>query len=87
MVPQQVVARQIITPLDLEESYGLTGGHVFHGELALDQLFTMRPLLGWARYATPIQRLYLCGSGTHPGTGLTGISGANAAREILRSVR
>jgi len=84
-LPQQVVARQIITPLDLEESYGLTGGHIFHGELALDQLFTMRPLLGWARYRTPIQKLYLCGSGTHPGTGLTGISGANAAREILKA--
>ena len=86
-LPQQIVARQIITPLDLEESYGLTGGHIFHGELALDQLFTMRPLLGWARYATPIQKLYLCGSGTHPGNGLTGISGANAAREILKSLR
>jgi phytoene dehydrogenase-like protein len=86
-LPQQVVARQIITPLDLEESYGLTGGHIFHGELALDQLFTMRPLLGWARYATPIQKLYLCGSGTHPGTGLTGISGANAAREILKQLK
>jgi phytoene dehydrogenase-like protein len=86
-LPQQVVARQIITPADLEESYGLTGGHIFHGELALDQLFTMRPLLGWARYATPIQKLYLCGSGTHPGTGLTGISGANAAREILKQLK
>jgi phytoene dehydrogenase-like protein len=84
---QQILARQIITPLDLEETYGLTGGHIFHGELALDQLFTMRPLLGWARYATPIQGLYLCGSGTHPGTGVTGISGANAAREILKSLR
>lgn len=86
-LPQQIVARQIITPLDLEESYGLTGGHIFHGELALDQLFTMRPLLGWARYATPIRGLYLCGSGTHPGTGLTGISGANAAREILKQLK
>ncbi len=84
-LPQQIVARQIITPLDLEETYGLTGGHIFHGELALDQLFTMRPLLGWARYATPIERLYLCGSGTHPGTGLTGVSGANAVREILKA--
>jgi phytoene dehydrogenase-like protein len=86
-LPQQIVARQIITPADLEESYGLTGGHIFHGELALDQLFTMRPLLGWARYTTPIQKLYLCGSGTHPGTGLTGISGANAAREILKHLK
>ena len=66
-------------------TYGLTGGHIFHGELALDQFFTMRPLLDWARYSTPIQNLYLCGSGTHPGAGLTGGSGANAAREILKN--
>ncbi len=76
--------RQVITPQDLEDVYGLTGGHIFHGELAFDQLFTMRPLLGWARYRAPIENLYLCGSGTHPGTGLTGASGFNAAREILR---
>ncbi len=63
---------QVITPLDLEEIYGLTGGQIFHGELALDQFFTMRPMLDWARYRTPIENLYLCGSGTHPGTGLTG---------------
>ncbi|HET9365312.1 MAG TPA: NAD(P)/FAD-dependent oxidoreductase [Candidatus Angelobacter sp.] len=78
---------QIITPKDLEDKYGLTGGHIFHGELALDQFFTMRPLLDWARYKTPIQNLYLCGSGTHPGAGLTGGSGANAAREILKEFR
>lgn len=83
-LPGLVLHRQVITPLDLEETYGLTGGHIFHGELALDQFFTMRPVLGWARYATPIRGLYLCGSGTHPGTGLTGLSGANAAREILK---
>jgi phytoene dehydrogenase-like protein len=83
-LPSLVLHRQVITPLDLEETYGLTGGHIFHGELALDQLFAMRPLLGWARYRTPIKRFYLCGSGTHPGTGLTGASGANAAREILK---
>jgi phytoene dehydrogenase-like protein len=76
--------RQVITPHDLEQVYGLTGGHIFHGELALDQLFTMRPTLGWAQYATPIEGLFLCGSGTHPGNGLTGASGCNAAREILR---
>ncbi len=75
---------QIITPKDLEETYGMTGGHIFHGELALDQFFTMRPLLDWARYKTPIRNLYLCGSGTHPGAGLTGGSGANAAREIIK---
>jgi len=86
-LPQKILARQVITPLDLEQTFGLTGGHIFHGELALDQLFTMRPLLGWARYRTPISGLYLCGSGTHPGTGLTGLSGRNAARQILRDLR
>ncbi len=77
----------IITPKDLQTDYGLTGGHIFHGELALDQFFTMRPLLGWARYGTPIRNLYLCGSGTHPGAGLTGGSGMNAAREIGKALR
>ena len=74
----------MITPKDLEETYGLTEGHVFHAEEALDQVFTMRPLLGWARYRTPIRGLYLCGAGTHPGGGVTGANGRNAAREVLR---
>ena len=86
-LPQSILRHQIITPKDLEETYGLTGGHIFHGELALDQFFTMRPLLDWARYQTPIERLYLCGNGTHPGTGLTGGSGANAAREIVKALK
>ena len=86
-LPDKILHHQIITPLDLEETYGLTGGHIFHGELALDQIFTMRPMLDWARYRTPIENLYLCGSGTHPGTGLTGGSGANAAREILKELK
>src|SRR6202521_1973603 len=86
-LPRTILRHQIITPKDLEETYGLTGGHIFHGELALDQFFTMRPLLDWARYETPIERLYLCGSGTHPGTGLTGGSGANAAREIVKALK
>jgi len=86
-LPELVLAVQVITPHDLEETYGLTGGHIFHGELALDQLFTFRPLLDWARYRTPIRGLYLCGSGTHPGNGLTGASGANAAREIIHDLR
>ena len=86
-LPSLIERRQLITPLDLEQNYGLTGGHIFHGELALDQLFIMRPLLGWARYKTPIRGLYLCGSGTHPGDGLTGRSGINAAREILKDLR
>jgi phytoene dehydrogenase-like protein len=86
-LPQTILSHQIITPKDLEETYGLTGGQIFHGELALDQFFTMRPLLDWARYQTPIERLYLCGNGTHPGTGLTGASGANAAREIAKALK
>jgi phytoene dehydrogenase-like protein len=86
-LPSLVEHIQVITPLDLETCYGFTGGHIFHGELALDQFFTMRPVLDWARYKTPIRGLYLCGSGTHPGNGLTGSSGANAAREIIRDLR
>lgn len=86
-LPELILTHQIITPQDLEETYGLTGGHIFHGELSLDQFFTMRPLLDWSRYRTPIQNLYLCGSGTHPGAGLTGGSGANAAREILKDLK
>jgi phytoene dehydrogenase-like protein len=86
-LPELIEDGQIITPKDLEKEYGLTGGHIFHGELALDQFFTMRPLLDWARYRTPIKKLYLCGSGTHPGAGLTGGSGFNAAREIVKDLR
>ena len=86
-LPDLIENMQVITPQDLETTYGFTGGHIFHGELALDQLFTMRPVLDWARYKTPIRGLYLCGSGTHPGNGLTGASGANAAREIIRDLR
>jgi phytoene dehydrogenase-like protein len=86
-LPELIVDGQIITPQDLEATYGLSGGHIFHGELALDQFFTMRPLLDWARYRTPIANLYLCGSGTHPGDGLTGGSGANAARQIVKEMK
>jgi phytoene dehydrogenase-like protein len=86
-LPDKILHHQIITPQDIEDTYGLTGGHIFHGELALDQIFTMRPMLDWARYRTPIHNLYLCGSGTHPGTGLTGGSGANSAREILKDLK
>ena len=86
-LPELILTHQIITPQDLEDIYGLTGGQIFHGDLALDQFFTMRPLLDWARYKTPIANLYLCGSGTHPGAGLTGGSGANAAREIAKQLK
>jgi phytoene dehydrogenase-like protein len=82
-----IVARQIITPLDLEETYGLSGGHIHHGEQSLDQFFTFRPIIGWAQYRTPIKGLYLCGAGTHPGGGVTGRPGANAAREIIRDFK
>jgi phytoene dehydrogenase-like protein len=86
-LPELIEHMQVITPHDLETIYGFTGGHIFHGELALDQLFTMRPVLDWARYKTPIEGLFLCGSGTHPGNGLTGASGANAAKEIIHALR
>lgn len=81
-----IVAREVLTPLDLERGWGLTGGQIFHGELSLDQFFTMRPLLGFGRYRTPIHGLFLCSSGSHPGTGLTGGSGVNAAREVSRDL-
>ena len=82
-----IVARQVITPLDLEETYGLSGGHIHHGEQSLDQSFTFRPLIGWAQYRTPIKGLYLCGAGTHPGGGISGGPGANAAREIIKDFK
>jgi phytoene dehydrogenase-like protein len=82
-----ILASQVITPRDLEETYGLSGGHIHHGEQSLDQFFTFRPLIGWAQYRTPLKRLYLCGAGTHPGGGITGIPGANAAREIARDFK
>jgi phytoene dehydrogenase-like protein len=82
-----IVARQVITPLDLEETYGMSGGHIHHGEQSLDQFFTFRPLIGWAQYRTPLKGLYLCGAGTHPGGGITGGPGANAAREILKDFK
>jgi phytoene dehydrogenase-like protein len=82
-----IAHRQVLTPVDLEKTYGLTGGHVLHGEPALDQLFTMRPLLDWAQYRMPVRGLYLCGSGTHPGGGVTGANGANASREVQKDLR
>lgn len=82
-----VLHRQVLSPRDLEEIYGLTGGNIFHGEMSADQLFALRPLPGWAHYRTPVRGLYLCGSGTHPGGGVMGAPGYNAAREILRDVR
>lgn len=82
-----VLARHIVTPEDLERDYGLAGGHPNHGEHSLDQLFAMRPIFGWGRYRTSLPGLYLCSAGTHPGGGLTGAPGANAAREIARDLK
>jgi phytoene dehydrogenase-like protein len=79
--------RQVITPADLERDYGLTGGHALHAEAGLDQFFVWRPMLGHARYRLGLERLYLCGSGAHPGGGITGGPGQNAAREILKDLR
>jgi phytoene dehydrogenase-like protein len=78
-----VTARQVMSPVDLEREYGLSGGHPLHAEPGLDQFFAWRPLLGHARYRFGIDGLYLCGSGAHPGGGITGAPGANAARVIL----
>ncbi len=86
-VPAAVVAGQVLTPLDLEREYGLTEGNIFHGDIAPDQLFHMRPVPGWARYATPVPGLYLCGAGAHPGGGVTGAPGYNAARRVLADLR
>ena len=82
-----VLGRQILSPLDLERTFGLVGGDIFHGALSLDQIFSARPMLGHADYRAPIPGLYMCGSGTHPGGGVTGAPGHNAAREILRDVK
>ena len=76
--------RQVLTPLDLEQRFGITGGNIFHGEMSLDQMFVMRPVAGWARYRTPVKGLYLCGSGAHPGGGVMGAPGYNCAREMLK---
>jgi phytoene dehydrogenase-like protein len=79
--------RQVLTPLDLEREFGLSEGNIFQGELTLEQLFFLRPAPGWAQYATPIRNLWMCGSGTHPGGGIMGAPGRNAARRILGQTR
>jgi phytoene dehydrogenase-like protein len=86
-VPGAVIARQVLTPLDLERTYGLTEGNIFHGDLRLEQMFFMRPVAGWAKYRTPIHGLYLCGAGAHPGGGVTGAPGHNAAKQALRDLK
>lgn len=83
---QHILHRQTLTPLDWEREYGLTEGNIFHGQMGLDQLLVMRPVPGWSRYRTPVRNLYLCGSGAHPGGGVTGAPGFNAAREAARAL-
>jgi phytoene dehydrogenase-like protein len=84
---QSVVGRQVLTPLDLEREFGLLGGDIFHGALTLNQLFSARPMLGHADYRSPVKGLYHCGAGAHPGGGVTGAVGHNAAKVILRDQR
>lgn len=79
-----VIARQILSPLDLEQRFGMIDGDIFHGQLSLDQLFSLRPVMGYANYRLPVAGLYICGSGAHPGGGVTGVPGHNAAREMLK---
>jgi phytoene dehydrogenase-like protein len=84
---RSIVGRLVLSPADLEQRFGLARGDIFHGALGLDQLWAARPVLGHGDYRTPVQGLYLCGSGSHPGGGVTGVPGHNAAREILRDRR
>jgi len=86
-VPGAIIARQVLTPLDLERTYGLTEGNIFHGDLNLEQLFFNRPVAGWSQYRTPIAGLYLCGAGAHPGGGVTGAPGHNSAHQVLRDLK
>jgi phytoene dehydrogenase-like protein len=86
-LPDAIVGQQVITPIDLEQEYGLSGGHIMHGEQSLDQFFAFRPLIGWAQYRSPIRGLYLCGAGTHPGGGVTGGPAMNASREVLKDLK
>jgi len=81
-----VLGRQVLSPWDLEQKFGLLRGDIFHGRLTLDQMFSTRPALGFADYRTPVKGLYLCGAGAHPGGGVTGAPGHNAAREILKDI-
>jgi len=82
-----VVGSHVLTPTCLEEVYGLTGGNVFHGDMAADQLFSQRPIMGWAQYRTPLRNLYLCGAGAHPGGGVMGAAGRSAVREVQKDFR
>ena len=79
-----VVAQELLTPADIEREFGIAGGHWHHGELAFDQFYMVRPVPGAAQYRTPMDGLFLCGAGSHPGGGVMGLAGRNAARQVLR---
>jgi phytoene dehydrogenase-like protein len=85
-IKDAVIARQMLSPLDLERRFGLTGGNIFHGDITPDQSFNLRPVSGYADYRTPLAGLYLCGSGAHPGGGVTGIPGHNAAKVVIEDL-
>lgn len=85
-LPGLIVHREVLSPLDLERLFAMTGGHALHGDMSFDQLFAFRPVRGWADYRTPVKNLYLCGAGTHPGGGVTGANGRNCAHEVLRDL-
>ncbi len=86
-LPDKIIGRHILTPCDYQQSYGLTEGSIHHGQMSLDQLLIMRPIPGRSRYQTPIENLFLCGAGTHPGGGVTGAPGYNAAREVIKFLK
>ena len=83
---KSVLHRQVLSPLDLERTFGLTGGNIFQGAMSLHQLFSLRPVPGWSDYRTPVRGLYMCGAAAHPGGGVMGAAGRNAATEILRDL-
>ena len=84
---QAVLGRQVLSPLDLEREFGLVGGDIFHGALHLDQLYSLRPAAGYADYRSPVKGLYLCGSGAHPGGGVSGLPGHLAAKAIIGDLK
>ena len=81
---KSILHREVLSPVDLERTFGLTGGNIFQGAMGLHQLFSLRPVPGWSDYRTPLKGLYLCGAAAHPGGGVMGAAGRNAAVEILR---
>ena len=85
-IKNAVIHRQVISPLDMEKEYNLTGGNILHGRLTLDQMFNMRPVPGYADYTTPVKNLFVCGSGAHPGGGVMGAPGMNASKVLLRAL-